>query len=429
MLVLVLTFSDFVRADSVQSKLDLPRLLDSIAVMVHGPEREYKGTPSLCAVVDQAFNGPVDHVQTDRNCLVRWRPNNRALITPAISGNLGSIIEDKGKFERTLSTLAELDSMLRKGSQPNATQKVAVQMLLWELYIGLDKAKQGAVPAQWDEIDRLSKATHGVLARTLMSQAEIDSLPATLPKIPGLVGLPGMQDLVRSLQGSESRFLEIVNPSILHTMMTDGRLITRVFLATEDSLTNALLQFDDVVSTPRNDGMTNHTTGPASLKRTVRATTLPEKAKGLHAILLLFTAVLDVEWTIRPTEIVTHWQEYKITDLAPSPAGRQRYEPGYGNHISFRSVELLRLDGSQDFEFLYELVDTDSIEPVGILPRSTSYDGGLATTHRDNCLGCHFHRVVALNTREPRLFRFEKPFSSPVPAPVSAYWQQLEALE
>lgn len=403
--------------------------LAGINSLVHGPMRTYLGSPVLCARLAGRPPAP-----SGGGCTVRLQPDARDPQSPALSGALEFVATEPQRAQALLALLERLAAPnLRDRLAP--LQKVALQMTLWELHEGLVKLRKAITPPYWNVVDPLILTCRRALGNALLSENEITGLPPTLDLLAKVAADPEVSASLDRLRDPNGGFLEIANPTILHTEITDGRLITRVFLALDprsvDPLTHALMQAGDVrsIRVGRKPGG-DYTRPHARVARPDpamenRATTLPLRFAGVRGILLLFLAVLDEHWMPRPTPIVAAWQDYTMTRRAPNPPDKGRFEPGYGDHVRFRSIELRRLDGSATPRWDYVTVPPERPEPVGLLPRASTSDGARATTHRDNCVGCHFDGIAALDTRLPEWFDFEPPLSAAVPLPVQEWWQHL----
>lgn len=412
------------------SGITIKDLLEQIAIILHGPERWYVGTDILCKSVGQNIELPIRDffLEKDGGCKMKLIPNICQLNSPAQAGALAHITDDMETTQKLLSLLDQLGWRVGEAGI-NPLQKVAVQMVLWDIYTGLMHRKLATHPRLWKTINTLILKCREVLGIVLLSEKEIRSLPDTLPILDRLARTPQIKPSVERLLNPQGGFLEISNPEILHTMITKGRLVTRVFfeLGNHSNWQHIMRKFIDVDqgSVPHisnNKIMQKVVPGQGEVER-LPVKYLPSVEADFHGILIAFVAVLNKDWEPMPTPIVAIWAEYQITGVAPSEI-HPNYPDEGSEYINIRSIDLRRLDGSPNPTFEYGLTPDDFPEPVGVLPRNNTYDGGLATTHRDNCLGCHSNIIAALNKREPTVFQFSKPFDLPVPLSVQEYWEK-----
>ena len=412
---------------------NLQPILDEIAVILHGPERQYIGTPHLCAAGLKEVKLPMRNfvLEKDGGCKLTLIPDTRGINSPADARVLELITGDPYTFRRLLQLLDELGTLLQ-GHGITPLQKVAVQWIVWDLYTGLRGRKYAAAPKLWKQIDGFIKKFREVLDMVLLSDKEIDLLPATLPTLSDLAHTPEITATIKKLLNPQGGFLEISNPSILHTIITRGRLVTRVFLesrtGTAINLQHILKRFSDVDSASI-PGQSE----PAATLELKNDSGPPVKyllhmVPDFHAVFIGFLTVLDMNWKPKSTSIVALWQEYEF-EANPAQQAQVKYVDQQGRITNFRSIELRRLDGSPMPQLEYERVPDDRPEPIGILPRNNTSNGGIATTHQDNCARCHYDRVAALDARRTTLFKFETPFKSPVPSTVQRYLENLSKPE
>lgn len=415
-------------------KYELLTTLDDVARVVHGATRTYKGSHILCAASNVRKNARAvksgSGAEELESCKISLKPNLRALISPAASGDLEHITTNHEEFEKLSSLLRRLRAILET-EQILPLQKMAVQLVVWELYSGLLEHKKSATPAAAAVASTLASESKLVLSKVLMTDGDIKALPNTLLNFAQLAHWPESKSYLQRLLDPSGSFTEVLNPSILHTMVSRGRLITRVFLEFEKSNAvkweSVLRKYDDAVfAFDAIDG----TAGDLNNKQrkleqksgsVVQVTDLPQSVRNLHAVLLAFVAVLDTHWKPQPTSIVGLWADYRVDGIAPP---LEQTLNGKNEFIFFTSVELLRPRRESQADLEYLLKNEEEVEPTGFMPRNATMDGAIATTMRDNCIQCHVNRIASLNPREITIFRLSRPFQTRVPSVVQTYWDE-----
>ncbi len=303
--------------------------------------------------------------------------------TTATAGRVVDVdrIAHASELVRALATSLERES-------PAPLHRLEIQTLLWELAATVADAKRTSSAAASAELEALEHDLERAIAFTLLTEAELDSLPSAL----GRVGQAnaGAAELIARIERQDPTVLEVTNAQrgirSLHDQLLADRFALRVFLVVPAARVEALLRHLARSSLVTLTGFekafpglpSTHASDNQQLLVLTRFV-IPD----VRAVLVLYFRAIDSRRRVRTTPVVAAWREM----AAPGPLAAGRHATlDVLARTEIREIEYLRGFG----DALARYAERDARTPFfGSLAATRVPTGRFVTTHRAQCIACH----------------------------------------
>lgn len=374
----------------------------ALAEWLAGDESAVPASPELCAI-DAAKRGRPAETSMQRpetgwywqrgDCTVSYALDPRAVIALAGPSWLRPTAEtpsdgvDPDRVARASELVRSLATALER-ERPAPIHRLEIQTLLWELDAGLTSAARVAGASPPAGLAALEHDIERAIARTLLSGAELDSLPSTLRRV-GAANAEA-RALVERIERQDPTILEVRvtrrGHRSLHEQLLADRFGSRIFVLAPAVREEALLRHLGRSTLVSLNGLErkfpdlrpSHDLDDQAWLALTRFA-VPE----VRAVQVLYFRAIDSHWRVRTTPVVAAWREMTV--------------PGSLTVGVQATLDVLARTEIHDIEYVRGFGDAvaryaerDARAPFfGLLAATRVPPGRFVTTRRAQCASCH----------------------------------------